>query len=95
MIKFLLAAAALVALSTQSLADPPRLYDRETGKFLGNLSANRFDPDSVNNPHGIYGSEHSVDSINNEFGQYGSPHSLDSPNNPFGTNPPVIYGDDD
>jgi hypothetical protein len=79
--------------ATAVLADPPRLYDRETGKFLGNLSANQFDPDSVNNPHGIYGSEHSVDSINNPHGQYGSEFSNDSPHNPYATNASRIYGD--
>jgi hypothetical protein len=30
-------------------ADPPILVDPRTGKYLGNLSSNQFDPNSVNN----------------------------------------------
>ena len=75
-------------------ADPPHLVDGETGKYLGNLSSNPHDPDSVNNEFGRYGSEHSPDSINNEFGQYGSEFSNDSPNNPWATNAPKVIGDE-
>ena len=75
-------------------ADPPNLRDQQTGKYLGSLSANPYDPDSVNNPYGRYGSPYSADSINNPFGQYGSPYSNDSPNNPYAGNPPTINGSD-
>ena len=44
--------------------NPPRLYDRE-GRYRGDYSSNRYDPDSVSNPYGRYGSEYSPDSINN------------------------------
>jgi hypothetical protein len=60
------------------------------GKYLGNLSSNRYDPDSVSNPYGRYGSRYSPDSINNPYGQYGSPYSPNSVNNPYATNPPLI-----
>ncbi len=73
-------------------AETPWLEDGRSGKYLGNLSANPYDPESVNNPHGRYGSPYSQDSINNPFGQYGSPYSSDSANNPYATNPPVIRG---
>jgi hypothetical protein len=73
-----------------SLAGPPILVDRQTGKYLGNLSANPYDPNSTSNPHGRYGSEYSQDSINNPHGRYGSPYSQDSANNPYATNPPAI-----
>lgn len=71
-------------------ADPPILVDRETGKYLGNLNSNQFDPNSINNPLGLYGSEFSSDSINNRFGRYGSQFSSDSVNNQFATGAPVI-----
>ncbi|HEX8874504.1 MAG TPA: hypothetical protein VF780_07715 [Nitrosospira sp.] len=82
----------LISVSAQ--AQPPHLVDRQTGKYLGNLSANQYDPNSVNNPYGRYGSKYSADSINNSNGQYGSHYSNDSPHNPYATNPPAIYGND-
>ena len=50
-------------------ADPPHLVDGKTGKYLGDLSGNRYDPDSTSNPYGRYGSKYSADSINNPYGQ--------------------------
>ena len=78
----------LFAIAVQ--ASPPTLVDRQTGKYLGTLSNNRYDPDSVSNPYGQYGSKYSPDSINNPYGQYGNKYSPDSPNNPYATNPPAI-----
>lgn len=71
-------------------AEPPELRDRQTGKYLGNLSANPYDPNSTSNPYGQYGSKYSPDSINNPHGKYGSPYSNDSATNPYATNPPAI-----
>lgn len=68
----------------------PQLRDRNTGKYLGNLGGNQYDPNSTSNEYGRYGSKYSPDSINNEYGQYGSRYSNDSPNNPYATNPPAI-----
>lgn len=73
-----------------ALAGPPVLVDPQTGKYLGNLSANPYDPDSTSNPYGRYGSRYSQDSINNPYGQYGSPYSSDSANNPYAPNAPAI-----
>ena len=42
------------------------MYD-EAGNYRGKLSANPYDPESVSNPYGRYGSEHSADSINNKY----------------------------
>ena len=61
----------------------PKLYDNE-GQFHGNLNSNRYDPDSVANPFGQYGSRYSPGSINNPYGA-GSQYNQDSPNNPYGT----------
>ena len=62
--------------------DAPRLYDSQ-GNYRGKLSANKYDPDSVSNPYGRYGSKYSPDSINNPYGA-GSRYRADSPNNPYG-----------
>jgi hypothetical protein len=79
-----------ILLSSAVYADPPRLIDRQTGKYLGTLSSNQNDPDSVSNPHGNFGSKYSPDSINNPHSEWGSPHSDSSPNNPYATNAPSI-----
>ena len=75
-------------------AASPILVDRQTGKYLGTLSSNPNDPDSVSNPFGQYGSQYSQDSINNSLGEYGSPYSNKSINNPYATNPPIILDSD-
>ncbi len=80
----------LALTGSMARAETPQLRDRQTGKYLGNLSANPYDPNSTGNPHGQYGSRYSPDSINNPYGQYGSPYSNDSANNPYATNPPAI-----
>ena len=82
----------LLFLSSSVLADPPKLISGD-GKYLGNLSANPYDPNSTSNPYGEYGSEYAPDSINNPYGKYGSPHSNDSPNNPYATSAPSIEYD--
>lgn len=37
------------------------------GKYEGNLNDNQFDPNSVSNPYGRYGSQYSPDSVNNPY----------------------------
>ncbi len=59
-----------------------KLYDSE-GNFRGNLNNNPYDPDSIANPHGRYGSQYSAESINNPYGA-GNRHRNDSPFNEFG-----------
>ncbi|WP_256327715.1 hypothetical protein [Nitrosospira sp. Nl5] len=81
---------AAVLMAGIVFADTPQLRDRQTGKYLGNLSANPYDPNSTSNPYGQYGSKYSPDSINNPHGKYGSPYSNDSATNPYATNPPAI-----
>ncbi|MBA2660039.1 MAG: hypothetical protein H0U72_11060 [Nitrosospira sp.] len=80
----------LVLAGSVAQAETPQLKDRQTGKYLGNLSANPYDPNSTSNPQGQYGSKYSPDSINNPYGRYGSPYSNDSANNRYATNPPAI-----
>lgn len=64
------------------------------GTYLGKLNANPYDPESVANPYGKYGSPYSPTSIKNPYSIYGSPYSAKSATNPYTTTPPrVIYGD--
>ena len=81
---------ALLLIMTVTTASAVEIYDKETGKYLGQLGGNQYEPDSTNNPYGQYGSKYSPDSINNPYGTYGSQYSNSSPNNPYATNPPVI-----
>jgi len=82
--------AILLLTTTVTLADSPSLYDGRTGKYLGDLSTNKYNANSTSNPYGRYGSKYSSDSINNRFGTYGSPYSNSSVNNPNASNPPKI-----
>lgn len=66
-------------------AQTPVLIDPQTGKYLGNANANPYDPNSISNPYGQYGSQYSPDSVNNPYGQYGNPYSPSSINNPYAT----------
>ncbi len=95
-ILLLFSAVALMFIlsSAVAYAGPPILVDPQTGKYLGNLSANPYDQNSVSNPYGQYGSPYSQDSINNPVGEYGSPYSDKSINNPYATDPPIIIDTD-
>jgi hypothetical protein len=93
--KFVILALLTIFIVPSAQAEPPHLRDQQAGKYLGNLSANPYDPNSVSNPYGRYGSSYSADSINNPYGQYGSRYSNDSANNPYATNAPGIYGGDE
>jgi hypothetical protein len=68
----------------------PPVYGAD-GRYLGNLSANPYDPNSISNPFGRYGSPYSPDSVNNPYFLYGSPFSPYSARNPFATSPPQVY----
>ena len=73
--------------------DGGRIYGAD-GTYLGKLNANQYDPESVANPYGKYGSKYSPTSINNPYSQYGSPYSAKSARNPYSLTPPIaIYGD--
>lgn len=61
------------------------------GQFLGKLTLNKFDSDSIYNEFGNYGSKFSATSIFNKFSNYGSPFSSLSPFNQFSNTPPYIY----
>lgn len=81
--KTLLTAAAIALAAFPAAAQSPQIYAPD-GTYLGNLNTNQFDPNSVSNPFGPYGSRFAPNSINNPFGQYGSPFSPNSVHNPYG-----------
>jgi hypothetical protein len=58
--------------------------------YLGNLSANRFDPNSISNPYGA-GSPYKPNGVNNPYSTYGSPFSPKSATNPYATQPPLLF----
>jgi hypothetical protein len=78
------------AVACSPATDAPQLYDEE-GNYRGKLSANPYDPESVSNPYGRYGSEHSAESINNPYGA-GSKYRSDSPWNPYGVGMKIVAG---
>ena len=61
------------------------------GQFLGKLCLNIYDPESILNRYGLYGSQYSPTSINNKYSMYGSQYSSLSPFNPYTFTPPSIY----
>ena len=61
------------------------------GQYLGKLTFNRYDSESIYNPYGSYGSRYSSTSIFNPYSSYGSRYSSLSPFNPYTSTPPTIY----
>ena len=59
-------------------------------EYLGDLSTNKFDPNSIVNPFGA-SSPYSSNSVTNEFGIYGNPFSNQSATNPYATDAPRLY----
>lgn len=60
------------------------------GQFLGVISTDRYDSNSIGNSFGVYGGQFGVYSIVNSFGVYGGQFGAYSPYNPFCPNPPII-----
>lgn len=63
----------------------------QDGQFLGMLSSNKYQSDSIMNEYGSYGSKYSFTSIFNQYGQYGSRYASYSPFNPYTSTPPQIF----
>ena len=78
-------------MSSYSYGNPATVVS-PSGDYLGTTSANKFDPDSINNPYGTYGSKYSPDSVNNPYGRFGSKYSVESANNPYAHDTPQLYG---
>lgn len=94
LVGLLLATDSGTAIAWQQPSDTgsPQIYAPD-GTYLGNLNANRFDPNSVSNPFGPYGNPFSPNSINNPFSSYGNPFSPNSATNPFGQGQPPMRRD--
>jgi len=60
------------------------------GKYLGKVSKNMYDSESITNQYGAYGNPYNGDSLFNEFGKYGNPYSALSPFNEFSRTPPYF-----
>jgi hypothetical protein len=60
------------------------------GQYLGKITGNQFDANSIVNQFGQYGNQFNPNSMLNEFGKYGNPFSPLSPFNELALNPPVI-----
>ncbi len=74
---------------------PPHFFDAivvaDDGQFLGVISDDPFDPDSLANAYGTYGSEFSSTSIWNPYGRYGNDFGFYSAYNPYTSTPPSIF----
>ncbi|QDH23371.1 hypothetical protein [Saccharibacillus brassicae] len=69
------------------------IYSYDGRTFLGTLSTNTYDPDSVFNKYGLYGSKYRIDSIWNQYGLFGSDYSLTSAWNKYTVTPPILVYD--
>lgn len=67
----------------------PKIY-AEDGTYLGKLSTNRYDPESISNPYGRYGNPYG-NTLVNPYSRYGSPYSPLSWSNPYTRSAPRIY----
>jgi len=65
----------------------------DDGQYLGKLTRNRNDSESVLNKTGPYGNPYSPTSIFNKFSEYGNGFSRLSPFNPYSKTPPRIFID--
>ena len=65
-------------------------FSASANEYLGNLSRNPYDPNSISNPYGA-GNPYSPNSVTNPYGRYGNPYSNESATNRYATNAPKLY----
>lgn len=63
----------------------------QDGQFLGRITDNLYDRESMSNQYGPYGSVYSPTSIFNQYSQYGSPYGVYSPYNQYSNTPPKLF----
>lgn len=63
----------------------------QNGQFLGKITNNIYDNDSLLNKYGPYGSQYSQTSIFNKYSEYGSQYGQYSLNNPYCSVPPKLF----
>lgn len=61
------------------------------GQFLGIVSSNKYNAQSILNKYGQHGSAYSAVSIFNKYGTYGSKYSGKSAFNKYAVSPPMIF----
>lgn len=66
------------------------LYSNDGSTFLGKLTSNKYNAESVCNTYGTFGSKYSATSIWNQYGTYGSKYSTESAFNQLTITPPII-----
>jgi len=64
------------------------------GQFLGIISSDKYDSNSISNKYGNYGNKYSSTSIFNQYGNYGGKYSSLSPFNKYTSTPPKIMVND-
>jgi len=80
---------------TPTIHGPLKLIaDDSSHTYLGKLTTNKFDSESVFNEFGTYGNKFNSKSIYNEFGTFGGEFSQYSPFNEFTSKPPLIVDAD-
>ncbi len=63
----------------------------QDNQFLGKITSDYYDRNSILNEYGPYGSEYSQTSIFNEYSKYGSEYGSYSINNPYCSRPPKLF----
>lgn len=69
---------------------PLHLYSNDGKVYLGKLTTDKYDFDSIWNEYGDYGSKYATNSIWNQYGDYGSKYSSKSAFNEYASTPPKI-----
>lgn len=83
-------AAIIISASTYPLLTGGLIYAYD-GQFLGVLSSNAFNFQSIANSFGPFGNKFSSTSIFNQYGRYGGLFMNLSPFNQFSQTPPLVY----
>lgn len=63
------------------------------GKYLGRVTRNAYDAESLANEYGTYGNSYNSISIFNDYGTYGNPYNQLSPYNEYSRTPPRFERD--
>jgi hypothetical protein len=66
----------------------------ENDQYLGKITENKLDSESILNEYGPYGSRYSTTSIFNPYSDYGSTYGANSVNNPYCSTPPKLVVND-
>lgn len=80
--------------NSKSIGSNESYLEAHDGQYLGKITKNDFDRDSIRNEYGPYGSKYSKTSIFNPYCPYGGAFGRFSPENPYSSTPPrlVING---